>query len=228
MKRSRPIVGALLIIAAGCSRTPNHPDQEQARLADPPPIDAIPVGRWLPTGSESRWDMIAVDASPVRIAIRSGGPVDCLGRQGTLFRIERDGQPWREEVLGVGNQGLTLMELRKPGGLPMRLDPPMPMTSAKPIPGEEAVWNGVVRVGADRIPARGYCVVIDCDRPAGRPVHAQCIGVDSVVELLPEGRKPIPFPVTRWLHADRGYARLRLGIDGRVVTFGLAPGANVR
>ncbi|MFM7321201.1 MAG: hypothetical protein ACKO5K_06725 [Armatimonadota bacterium] len=212
-------VPALLLFGSGCRQTPPFPPSEMARLADPPAFASLPVERWVSAVPGTAWTLEAIGGPKSRIRVLCVGEANVLGRRGLRFRLDLNGKPWREEVLGTSSQGLILLEMGKAGGAGMRFEPPMVLASRLPRPGEEFPWSGAIRIGSERIAARGYAVTRDPEPVGTTGSPGRSLVLDSLVELLPEGSEPIPFPVSRWYGSEFGLSRVRLGIAGNMTTF---------
>jgi len=201
-------------LLSGCASRSPFTSAEMLRLADPPAAPSIVASEWISARKGVEWTLGTASGS--RLVIRCVESTTTRAMTLHRFTMERDGKPWREEVLGVGRTGLWLVSMAKAGGPRMRLDPPMPLSTGVPSPGAEIDWVGNIRIGSESMAAQGYSAVFDeshwANSNSGKPV----VGLDTVLELLPARGEAIPFPVTRWYEAGTGLVHLRLGVDGEV------------
>lgn len=215
--RDLTALAVTLALATGCTPKLTTSGEDSDYLKDLTPAKSeLTSTQLFPLAPGNYWEMNGQSESGrFRTKIVADATKPVLGTTGIHLNLLRDGAIWRQEVYRNDAKGLFLLAYGEKKSDLLVLDPPLQLTKADIIEGDDLSWSGVVRFQGKAFPAVGYSRISNQETVTTRKGRLQAYRLDSVITLTRPGEKPLHFPSIRWLSKGIGLVRRSYADGGK-------------
>lgn len=216
MKKCLYILFSIVPLLVGCQGSVSSGGEEMQYLQDVEEAKETLSRPLLPLSVGTYWEMNAVsEAKKTRDKITVVGPITIRGKQGTLIKLMRGDQLWRQEVYQNDKEGVSLLAFGEKRVELLELDPPMKLLTPRFKSGDELSWSGQIHFLNRSYLATGYCRASSLETVQTKMGRFQAHRLDSVITMNRPGDIPLHFPAIRWLSQDIGFIRRSYADGGK-------------